>query len=87
MKKQTPRGGGPPRWMEEVGVQDLVTTRNDVKWSLPVRSNASDVVFYLSTDDANDGNNDDYVVWKNLRPSSYVEVNFRLSLTLPSVGK
>lgn len=60
-------GGGPPRWMEEVGVQDLVTTRNDVKWSLPVRSNASDVVFYLSTDDANDGNNDDYVVWKNLR--------------------
>ena len=26
-----------------------------------------DVVFYLITDDANAGNKDDYVVWKNLR--------------------
>ena len=60
-------GGSPPRWMEAVGVQDLVTTRHDIKWSLPVGSDGSDVVFYLITDDANDGNKDDYVVWKNLR--------------------
>ena len=60
-------GGSPPRWMETVGVQDLVTTRHDIKWSLPVGSDGGDVVFYLITDDANDGNNNDYVVWKNLR--------------------
>tara|TARA_Y100000766_G_scaffold99743_2_gene85109 strand:- start:3817 stop:7908 length:4092 start_codon:yes stop_codon:yes gene_type:complete len=60
-------GGSPPRWMEAVGAQDLVTIRQDIKWSLPVGSNGSDVVFYLSTDDANDGNKDDYVVWRNLR--------------------
>ena len=60
-------GGSPPRWMEAVGAQDLVITRHDIKWSLPVGSDGSDVVFYLITDDANDGNKDDYVVWKNLR--------------------
>ena len=60
-------GGSPPRWMEAVGVQSLVTTRHDIKWSLPVGSDGNDVVFYLITDDANDGNKDDYVVWKNLR--------------------
>ena len=58
--------GSPPRWMETVGVQNLVTTRHDIKWSLPVGSDGGDVVFYLITDDANDGNNNDYVVWKNL---------------------
>ncbi|MEC9326740.1 MAG: DUF1587 domain-containing protein, partial [Verrucomicrobiota bacterium] len=58
--------GSPPRWMETVGVQDLVTTRHDIKRSLPVGSDDGDVVFYLITDDANDGNNNDYVVWKNL---------------------
>jgi len=59
--------GSAPRWMESVGVKGLVTTRHDIKWSLPVGSDGADVVFYLITDDANDGNKDDYVVWKNLR--------------------
>ena len=54
--------GSAPRWMETVGVKDLVTTRHDIKWSLPVGSDGADVVFYLITDDANDGNKDDYVV-------------------------
>jgi hypothetical protein len=61
------REGGPPRWMEEVGVRTLVATRQDFKWKLPAAADGKDVVFYLATGDAGDGNDNDYVVWKNLR--------------------
>lgn len=61
------REGGPPRWMEAVGVQTLVATRQDLKWKLPTAAEGKDVVFYLATGDAGDGNESDYVVWKNLR--------------------
>jgi len=61
------REGGPPRWMEAVGVQTLVATRQDFKWKLPTGTDGKDVVFYLATGDAGDGNDGDYVVWKNLR--------------------
>jgi len=61
------REGGPPRWMEAVGVRTLIATRQDFKWELPTASDGKDVVFYLATRDAGDGNDSDYVVWKNLR--------------------
>ena len=61
------REGGPPQWMEAVGVRTLVATRQDFKWKLPTAAEGKDVVFYLATGDAGDGNNGDYVVWKNLR--------------------
>jgi hypothetical protein len=61
------REGGPPRWMEAVGVRTLVATRQDLKWKLPAAADGKDVVFYLATGDAGDGNDSDYVVWKNLR--------------------
>lgn len=61
------REGGPPRWMEAVGVRTLVATRQDYKWKLPPAADGQDVVFYLATGDAGDGNDGDYVVWKNLR--------------------
>ena len=50
-----------------VGVKNLVTTRYDVKWKLPDVVGEGDVVFYLIVNDADDGNENDYVVWKNLR--------------------
>lgn len=61
------REGGPPRWMEAVGVRTLVATRQEFKWKLPAGADGRDVVFYLATGDAGDGNVGDYVVWKNLR--------------------
>ena len=61
------RNGGPPRWMEAIGVRTLVATRKDLKWKLSNRADGSDVVFYLAAGDAGDGNKSDYVVWKNLR--------------------
>ena len=59
--------GRTPPWMEMVGVKNLVTTRYDVKWKLPDVAGEDDVVFYLIINDADDGNENDYVVWKNLR--------------------
>ena len=59
--------GRTPPWMEMVGVKNLVTTRYDVKWKLPDVGGEGDVVFYLIVNDADDGNENDYVVWKNLR--------------------
>ena len=59
--------GRTPPWMEMVGVKNLVTTRYDVKWKLPDVAGEDDVVFYLIVNDADDGNENDYVVWKNLR--------------------
>ena len=59
--------GRTPPWMEMVGVKNLVTTRYDVKWKLPDVAGEGDVVFYLIVNDAADGNENDYVVWKNLR--------------------
>ena len=61
------REGGPPRWMEPVGVRTLVASRQDLKWQLPAAADGKDIVFYLATGDAGDGNDKDYVVWKNLR--------------------
>jgi hypothetical protein len=61
------RDGGPLRWMEAVGVRTLVASRQDFKWKLPTAADGNDVVFYLATGDAGDGNDNDYVVWKNLR--------------------
>ena len=59
--------GRTPPWMEMVGVKNLVTTRYDLKWKLPDVVGEGDVVFYLIVNDADDGNENDYVVWKNLR--------------------
>ena len=59
--------GRTPPWMEMVGVKNLVSTRYDVKWKLPDVAGEDDVVFYLIINDADDGNENDYVVWKNLR--------------------
>ena len=59
--------GRTPPWMEMVGVKNLVTTRYDLKWKLPDVVGEDDVVFYLIINDADDGNENDYVVWKNLR--------------------
>jgi hypothetical protein len=61
------RDGVPPRWMEEVGVKTLFATGQGLKWQLPVASDGKDTVFHLATGDAGDGNDHDYVVWKNLR--------------------
>ena len=59
--------GRTPPWMEMVGVKNLVTTRYDLKWKLPDVVGEGDLVFYLIVNDADDGNENDYVVWKNLR--------------------
>ena len=59
--------GRTPPWMEMVGAKNLVTTRYDLKWKLPDVVGEDDVVFYLIINDADDGNENDYVVWKNLR--------------------
>ena len=59
--------GRTPPWMEMVGVKNLVTTRYDLKWKLPDVVGEGDFVFYLIVNDADDGNENDYVVWKNLR--------------------
>jgi hypothetical protein len=61
------RQGGPSRWMEAVGSRIAITSRREVKWKLPESSDGQDVVFYLATNDAGDGNEADYVVWKNFR--------------------
>ena len=59
--------GRTPPWMEMVGVKNLVTTRYDLKWKLPDVVGEGDIAFYLIVNDADDGNENDYVVWKNLR--------------------
>ena len=61
------REGSPPRWMEAVGVRQLTTSGQDFKWKLPASSDGSDVAIYLTTNDAGDGNKEDYVTWKNFR--------------------
>jgi hypothetical protein len=61
------RVGGPSRWMDAVGARTAIATRQDFKWKLPEAPNGKDVVFYLATGDAGDGNEADYVVWKNFR--------------------
>ena len=59
--------GRTPPWMEMVGIKNLVITNYQIKWRLPDTGGDDEVVFYLRTDDAGDGNESDYVVWKNLR--------------------
>jgi len=61
------REGTTPRWMEPVGIRALFTPRQNLKWELPAAADGEDIVFYLATGDAGDGNDKDYVVWKNLR--------------------
>ena len=61
------REGGPPRWMEAVGVETIIASRQDLKWKLPAAADGKDIVFYLAMGDAGDGNDHDYVVCKNLR--------------------
>ncbi|MCH7725710.1 MAG: DUF1592 domain-containing protein [Planctomycetes bacterium] len=61
------RQGGPSRWMEAVGIRTSIASRQEIRWKLPVAPNGKDVVFYLTTNDAGDGNEADYVVWKNFR--------------------
>jgi RNAse (barnase) inhibitor barstar len=61
------REGGPSRWMEAVGARTAIATQQDFKWKLPAAQEGNDVVFYLATGDAGDGNEADYVVWKNFR--------------------
>ena len=61
------REGTTPRWMEPVGIRALFTPRQKLKWELPAAADGEDIVFYLATGDAGDGNDKDYVVWKNLR--------------------
>ncbi|MFT5429423.1 MAG: hypothetical protein ACI9OJ_000093 [Myxococcota bacterium] len=61
------RVGGPSRWMEAVGPRTSIATQQPFKWKLPEAPDGRDVVFYLATSDAGDGNDGDYVVWKNFR--------------------
>jgi len=61
------REGGPSRWMEAVGPRISIATQQPFKWRLPDAPDGRDVVFYLATSDAGDGNDGDYVVWKNFR--------------------
>ena len=61
------REGTPPQWMEPVGVRALFASRQDLRWQLPAAADGKDIVFYLAAGDAGDGNDKDYVVWKNLR--------------------
>ena len=70
--------GRTPPWMEMVGVKNLVTTRYDLKWKLPDVVGEGDVVFYLIVNDADDGNENDYVVWKNLRLEGGVHTPMKL---------
>lgn len=58
------RDGGPTRWLEPVS---LLTANQELRLKLPDPAANSDVVFYLSAHELNDGNRDDFVVWKNPR--------------------
>ncbi len=58
------REGGPKAWMEAVVP---ITSEQELRLSLPESSRGNEVSFYLATGDAGDGNDHDYVIWKNLR--------------------
>ena len=58
------REGGPKAWMEPV---NPIVARQEFKLKLPESSDGKDVVLYLTANDAGDGNDGDYVVWKNPR--------------------
>ena len=61
------RVGGPTRWLEPVGSSTALVAKQEIRWKLPEAADGRDVVFYLATSDAGDGNDGDYVTWKNFR--------------------
>jgi len=58
------REGGPTAWMEPV---NPITTRQEFKIELPESAAEENVVVYLTAGEAGDGNQGDFVVWKNPR--------------------
>lgn len=56
--------GGPKAWMEPV---DPVTTRSEIRTKIPAVSDGEDVTLYLSSTDAGDGSESDFVVWEQPR--------------------
>jgi hypothetical protein len=58
------REGGPTSWMEAV---TPVTTRHELRLTLPAASPRSDTTIYLTASDLNDGHENDYVIWERPR--------------------
>ena len=56
--------GGPKAWMEPVSP---ITLRSEIRMKLPPSADGDQVTVYLSTMDAGDGNEHDYVVWQQPR--------------------
>ena len=56
--------GGPKAWMEPVSP---MTTRSEIRMKLPASADGDQVAVYLSTMDAGDGNEHDFVVWQQPR--------------------
>jgi hypothetical protein len=55
---------GPKAWMEPVSP---VTSRQEVRLPVPVAADGKDVVLYLGTGTAGDGNSQDFAVWERPR--------------------
>ena len=56
--------GGPKAWMEPVSP---ITTKADIRFKLPASTDGEQVTVYLTTMDAGDGNDHDFVVWQQPR--------------------
>ena len=56
--------GGPKAWMEPV---TPLATQSEIRLKLAAPADGSDVTLYLSTSDAGDGNEHDFVLWENAR--------------------
>ena len=73
------REGAPRSWMEPV---TPIADREEFRVKLPKPNDGDDVVVYLSASDAGDGNDNDYVVWRDLR----IEGNGQPTLRLRDVA-
>ena len=58
------REGAPQSWMESM---TPVTERQEFRIKLPDAVNGEDVVVHLSAGDAGDGNENDFVLWRDMR--------------------
>lgn len=56
--------GGPKAWMETI---TPLASRQELRRKIPDDSAGDEVVLYLATSDAGDGNEDDFVVWERPR--------------------
>ena len=56
--------GGPKSWMEPV---TPLTTQTEVRLKLAAPADGGDATLYLSTSDAGDGSEHDFVLWENAR--------------------